>query len=178
MHITSSELTVERFWGQNKMLKICRCRYLKQYRNTIHSPWILKRLKYTEMHYVPLFTSDHVHYLSLFKWFISMHFLSNGNENSSLTSGKLPVYRKLKKNWKRLKSTEMHYVPLFTSDHVHYLSLFKWFISMHNNWPLILIKTLWFICINTVFAPHSRLQCSFVFKTPLGRVSHVYYVLR
>ena len=29
MHITSSELTVERFWGQNKMLKICRCRYLK-----------------------------------------------------------------------------------------------------------------------------------------------------
>ena len=120
MHITSSELTVERFWGQNKMLKICRCRYLKQYRNTIHSPWILKRLKYTEM----------------------------------------------------------HYVPLFTSDHVHYLSLFKWFISMHNNWPLILIKTVWFICINTVFAPHSRLQCSFVFKTPLGHVSHVYYVLR
>ena len=31
MHITSSELTVERFWGQNKMLKICRCRYLNTF---------------------------------------------------------------------------------------------------------------------------------------------------
>ena len=31
MHITSSELTVERFWEQNKMFKICRCRYLKQF---------------------------------------------------------------------------------------------------------------------------------------------------
>ena len=28
MHITSSELTAERFWAQNKMLKIWRCRYL------------------------------------------------------------------------------------------------------------------------------------------------------
>ena len=34
---------------------------VKQYRNTIHSPWILKRLKRTEMHYVSLFASDHVH---------------------------------------------------------------------------------------------------------------------
>ena len=34
---------------------------VKQYRNTIHIPWILKRLKRTEMHYVSLFTSDHVH---------------------------------------------------------------------------------------------------------------------
>ena len=34
---------------------------VKQYRNTIHSPWILRTgLKRTEMHYVPLFTSDHV----------------------------------------------------------------------------------------------------------------------
>ena len=28
MHITSSELTVERFCVQNKMLKICLCKYL------------------------------------------------------------------------------------------------------------------------------------------------------
>ena len=30
----------------------------EQYGNTIHSPWILNRLKVT--HYVPLFTSDHM----------------------------------------------------------------------------------------------------------------------
>ena len=30
----------------------------KQYQNTIHSPWIMKRLN--EKHYTPLSTSDHM----------------------------------------------------------------------------------------------------------------------
>ena len=39
MHITSSELTVERFWGQNKMLKICLCKYLKRMPVTVRLLW-------------------------------------------------------------------------------------------------------------------------------------------
>ena len=50
MHITSSELTVERFWRQNKMLKICLCKYL----NAQRKPGMLKII----FNVVPLASKD------------------------------------------------------------------------------------------------------------------------
>ena len=48
MHITSSELTVERFWVQNKMLKICLCKYLNTYIFICHYSFIIFPLDINE----------------------------------------------------------------------------------------------------------------------------------
>ena len=74
----------------------------KQYGNTIHSPWILKRLNVT--HSVPLFTSDDI--------------------------------------CKRTLSLQ--------AIHLNAQQL-----------TLILIKALWFIHVNAVFAPHIYCVCSY-----------------
>ena len=77
--------------------------------------------------------------------------------NSSEVYVPAKQYRNSIRNpWILRSPKESHYVPLFTSDHmhVHKLSLFKRFISMHKIDPYINDKTLWFIHINTIFALH------------------------
>ena len=112
-----------------------------------------------------LFIYLFIHYLEGHKFISPGYFVLTFIKQSLYLLTYLLTY--LLSLWILKRLNETHYVPLFTSDHMCANSPFKRFISMHNNSPSYLLKP-YGSFILYCFCP-SHLQCSFVFKTLLGK---------